>query len=119
MQQGFFYDFSNYGTYDRLTNDGITQWHPAFLALGKTLEMCAAIYRKFCQRYKPQPKLEKKRYWGGRLLDRIKKKRKPQKISPGQMTLWEGWEAGSEIHEVAKTFIEANGYTPQTAMNPG
>jgi hypothetical protein len=48
IQQGFFYDFSNYGTYDRLTQDGITQWHPAFLALGATLEICAAAYRKFC-----------------------------------------------------------------------
>ncbi len=43
MQQGFFYDFSNYGTHDRLSNDGLTQWHPAFLSLGKTLEECAAI----------------------------------------------------------------------------
>jgi hypothetical protein len=24
MQQGFFYDFSNYGIHDRLSNDGIT-----------------------------------------------------------------------------------------------
>jgi putative transposase len=30
MQQGFFYDFSNYGIHDRLSDDGITQWHPAF-----------------------------------------------------------------------------------------
>ena len=75
MQQGFFYDFSNYGTYDRLTNDGITQWRPAFLALGKTLEMCAAIYLKFCQRYKPQPKLEKKRYWGGAITGQDQKEK--------------------------------------------
>ncbi|RMF68086.1 MAG: transposase, partial [Cyanobacteria bacterium J069] len=45
MQQGFFYDYSNYGSYDRLTQDGLTQWHPAFLALGRTLDLCAAIYR--------------------------------------------------------------------------
>jgi putative transposase len=49
MQPGWFYDFSNYGSYDRLTQDGMTQWHPAFLALGMTLEICAAAYRKFCQ----------------------------------------------------------------------
>ena len=41
MQSGFFYDFSNYGTYDRLTDDGLTKWHPAFLSLGKTLDECA------------------------------------------------------------------------------
>ncbi len=34
MKKGFFYDFSNYGTHDRLTDDGITQWHPAFLSEG-------------------------------------------------------------------------------------
>ena len=27
MQQGFFYDFSNYGIHDRLSNDGLTQWN--------------------------------------------------------------------------------------------
>lgn len=59
MQQGFFYDFSNYGTYDRLTDDGITQWHPAFLSLGKRLDECAAKYRGFCKKYRPQPKLDK------------------------------------------------------------
>ncbi|MDB9407532.1 MULTISPECIES: hypothetical protein [Microcystis] len=29
MRSGFFYDFSNYGSYERLTDDGLTQWHPA------------------------------------------------------------------------------------------
>lgn len=115
MQQGFFYDFSNYGTYDRLTNDGITQWHPAFLALGKTLEICAAIYRQFCQRDKPKPKSETQNHWGSRLLETIKKKGKPRKTSPGQMHLWDEWEMLSEIHEVARTFIEANCYSPPSA----
>ncbi len=27
MQVGFFYDFSNYGTHERLDDDGITEWH--------------------------------------------------------------------------------------------
>ncbi|WP_414588786.1 hypothetical protein [Scytonema sp. PCC 10023] len=45
MRRSFFYDFSNYGTYDQLTNDGLTQWHPAFLGLGKTLDECARRYR--------------------------------------------------------------------------
>ncbi len=34
MRHGFFYDFSNYGSYERLTNDGLTQWHPALGAIG-------------------------------------------------------------------------------------
>ncbi|ABG53888.1 conserved hypothetical protein [Trichodesmium erythraeum IMS101] len=41
MQQGFFYNFSNYGTYDRLTDDGLIKWHPAFLYFGNTLDKCA------------------------------------------------------------------------------
>jgi putative transposase len=53
MQQGFFYDFSNYGTHDRLTDDGLTKWHPAFLSLGKSLEECAARYRGFCKNINP------------------------------------------------------------------
>ena len=31
---------SNYGSYDQLTDDGLTQWHPAFLELGNTLAAC-------------------------------------------------------------------------------
>jgi putative transposase len=116
MQQGFFYDFSNYGTYDRLTNDGITQWHPAFLALGKTLEICAAIYRKFCQRYRPQPKPERKSHWGSQLLAGMKIKTVKKKISPGQMKLpWDEWELPNEIHEVAEKFVLANCFNPQVA----
>ena len=37
--------FCYYGVYDRLGDDGLTTWHPAFLALGETLEECAAKYR--------------------------------------------------------------------------
>ncbi len=54
MQQGFFYDFSNYGIHDRLSDDGLTQWHPAFLSLGKSLDECARKYRGFCKKYKPK-----------------------------------------------------------------
>lgn len=43
MQAGYFYDFSNYGIHDRLTDDGLTQWHPAFLALGNSLDNCAKL----------------------------------------------------------------------------
>ncbi len=91
MQQGFFYDFSNYGSYDRLTEDGITQWHPAFLALGTTLEICAAAYRKFCKKYRPKPKPERKSHWGSQKLARLRQKMKAKKVSPGQKSLWESW----------------------------
>lgn len=119
MQSGWFYDFSNYGTYDRLTQDGITEWHPAFLLLGKTLELCAAAYRKLCQRYKPKPKPERKNYWGRKLLKGLKVKGKPKtKKSPGQTSLpWDTWELPIEkIHDVAKKFVRANCYDPLVAM---
>lgn len=114
MQPGWFYDYSNYGIYDRLTHDGITQWHPAFLALGTTLEICAAAYRKFCQKYRPQAKPEKRNYWGSKLLARIRARGKPSKVSPGQQILWAEWDApAEEIRQVAATFVLANCFDPQ------
>ena len=69
MRSGFFYDFSNYGSYERLTDDGLTQWHPAFLKLGDSLEDCARKYKGFCQRYKPKEKTTPTRcHWGSKLL---------------------------------------------------
>ncbi|NEQ54215.1 MAG: transposase [Leptolyngbya sp. SIO3F4] len=119
MQHGFFYDFSNYGTYERLTQDGITEWHPAFMALGTTLEICAAIYRRFCERYRPQPKPEKRNHWGSKLLARMKLKGKPKKkVSPGQKSLWKDWDTPlEEIQSVAEKFIIANAYNPDLARD--
>jgi len=33
IQTSFFYRYSNYASYARLSEDGLTQWHPAFLTL--------------------------------------------------------------------------------------
>ncbi len=118
MQHGFFYDFSNYGIHDRLSDDGITEWHPAFLALGKTLDECAAKYRGFCKKYRPQPKSEKRNYWGSRLLGGLKiNKGKPKKSSPGQMAFpWAQWETpDSQVQQVAEKFVFANCYNQQAA----
>jgi putative transposase len=113
MQQGFFYDYSNYGSYDRLKTDGLTQWHPAFLALGTTLEICAAAYRKFCKKYKPKPKPEKRNHWGSKKLAAIRQKMKAKKASPGQKSLWDEWNAPmDEVLEVAKQFVLANCLNP-------
>ncbi len=115
MQHGFFYDFSNYGIHDRLSDDGLTQWHPAFLTLGKDLDECAAKYRKFCKKYRPQPKPELKNHWGSRLLAGMRLKGKPsKKKAPGQMSLpWAEWEASDpEVFRVAEKFVLANCYNP-------
>jgi putative transposase len=117
MQPGWFYDFSNYGTYDRLTHDGISQWHPAFLALGATLDICVAAYRKFCKKYKPRPKPERKNHWGSKRLAGLKLKLKVKKTSPGQQHLWD--EANlpmDEIETIAKEFVLANCFNPDIAI---
>lgn len=115
MQQGYFYDYSNYGTYDRLSQDGLTEWHPAFLQLGPTLEDCAKRYRRFCKRYKAKPKSEKRYYWGSKLLPKLFAGKK--KISPGQLRCpWAHWEATNpEIREVAEKFVMANCFNPEVA----
>lgn len=114
MQRGFFFDFSNYGSYERLTLDGITEWHPAFMALAAGLELCAQAYRRFCERYKPAEKKEKKNRWGSKLLKKIVGRGKPKKVSPGQKSLWEEWDAPvEEIKKVAEKFVNANQFPPR------
>jgi len=110
MRSGFFYDFSNYGTYDRLTEDGLTQWHPAFLKLGKTLDECAKKYRGFCQRYKPKAKPASKSYWGSKLLAGFKVVRGKQKSSPGQLTRGAQCQVSErpEVSQVVEKFVWAN-----------
>jgi len=86
------------------------------LQLGKTLEHCAAAYRKFCQKYRPKPKPEKRNHWGSKLLANLKARGSPKKISPGQKSLWEEWDApAEEIRQVAEKFVLANCFDPQFA----
>src|SRR5512135_2952606 len=92
MRQGYFYDKSNYGSYGQLTDDGLTQWHPAFLELGSTLDECAARYRRFCRAYQP-PGKEKATttHWGSKVRAwRALQARPgwPKGPKPGQMLLW-------------------------------
>ncbi|MGD1715733.1 hypothetical protein [Dapis sp. BLCC M172] len=87
MKHGFFYDFSNYGSYEQLTTDGITQWHPAFFELGSSLEECTDKYKWFCRRYKPRKKLATVSDWGKRILRGILSIVPKTKVSPGQIPL--------------------------------
>ncbi|MBW4596446.1 MAG: hypothetical protein KME46_26955 [Brasilonema angustatum HA4187-MV1] len=95
----------------------MTEWHPAFLALGKSLEECAAKYRGFCKKYKPQPKPENSYRWGSKLLPKVVKGKK-KKTSPGQMKLpWAEWELlTTEVQAVAEKFVLANCYDRKIAM---
>ena len=116
MQRGFFYDFSNYGSYERLTQDGLTQWHPVFLSLGNTLESCAAIYRSFCLKYRPKPKTERYNSWGSQLLKNLKLSKQLRKRSPGQKSLWSVWaEPNQAIQQVTERFVLANCFDPKIA----
>ncbi|MBE9145832.1 transposase [Planktothrix mougeotii] len=122
MQKGFFYDFSNYGVYERLSDDGITTWHPAFLALGENLEECAEKYRNFCYKYKPPEKQSKGFHWGSKLLPKLTriKKASPQNKKPHQpdeeaKRFYEIWrENNPEIVEVSEKFIFANCYNKKS-----
>lgn len=112
MQQGFFYDYSNYGSYERLTNDGI---RPAFLAWGATIEICARAYRRFCQRYKPKPKPPQRSHCGTHLLAKLKLKRQVRKPSPGQTRLpWDDWDGvDPAIQVVAMECVLTNCLNPE------
>jgi len=116
---GFFYDFSNYGSYVRLTDDGLTGWHPAFLSLGQSLDDCAKKYKKFAKRYRTRPKPERRNScWGDKLLAGLNILPKShRKVSPGQLSLPLGRDylpdidsvaANPEINSVARGFRSAN-----------
>jgi putative transposase len=87
------------------------------LALATTLELCAATYPRFCERYKPQAKPERKNRWGSKLLAQITAGGKPKhKVSPGQKSLWEEWDLpAEEIRQVAEKFVKANEFPPDRA----
>ncbi len=112
MRHGFFYDFSNYGTYERLTDDGLTQWHPAFLRLGSTLTECAKKYKGFCQKYKPNEKTPTKCHWGSRLLAGVHfesgstthPKKCQSRFNPPPCQVSEN----EELTRIVRQFIEAN-----------
>lgn len=77
----------------------------------KSLSECAAKYRGFCKRYKPQPKPDKSYHWGSKLLPKVVK-HKSKKTSPPQMRLpGVEWEfENSAVREVAEQVVVANCY---------
>ena len=77
IQTSFFYRYSNYASYARLSEDGLTQWHPAFLTLAETLDECSARYRNFCRQYRPEtkPKPRDTSGWGSQRLPQLSRRR--------------------------------------------
>ncbi len=66
-----------YASYARLSEDGLTQWHPAFLTLAETLDECSARYRNFCRQYRPEtkPKPRDTSGWGSQRLPQLPRRR--------------------------------------------
>ena len=77
IQTSFFYRYSNYASYAHLSEDGLTQWHPAFLTLAETLDECSARYRNFCRQYRPEskPKPRDTSGWGSQRLPQLSRRR--------------------------------------------
>ena len=65
MIAGDEYAYSNYRSYARPADDGLSAWHPAYLRLGSTLDGCARRYEQFCRRYRPEAKEQRRSRWGG------------------------------------------------------
>ncbi|MGK7901975.1 MAG: hypothetical protein AB4352_11270 [Hormoscilla sp.] len=129
IQQGFFYDFSNYGTYERfinyfphfnflILNFELLKWHPAFLELADTNDGCAEKYKSFCNRYKPRAKSDRRSHWGCNFLLKIIKL-KPQQESKGQMLLpWAQMAQTLDLDDLvtaALDFVRANSYVYEVA----
>jgi putative transposase len=64
MAEDFDWPYGNYAAYARALDDGFSVWHPAYLRLGPTLDICARRYRQFCRRYRPQAKPQAWPRWG-------------------------------------------------------
>ncbi|MBP0008742.1 MAG: hypothetical protein J7524_14990 [Roseofilum sp. Belize BBD 4] len=118
-----------YGVYERLGDDGITTWHPAFLALGEDLEECSRKYRQFCHQYQPKEKQTKPFYWGNKLLPKLTRKnksnanKKQKKKQPSQREQearedYEKWRQNNpEVVAVGEKFMLANCYNPAHVAN--
>ena len=89
VRKGFYDPYGNDGHYGRLESDGISEWHPSFLALAPTLSGCSKRYERFCQQYCHHTKGAPKCHWGSRMLKRLVEtgRSKSKRISPGQQSL--------------------------------
>jgi hypothetical protein len=47
MIKDYAYAYSNYRSYARPADDGLSVWHPAYLRLAPTLDHCARRYAQF------------------------------------------------------------------------
>ena len=107
---GFWYGWSNYGSYDRLSLDGLSEWHPAFLRMASTLSGCAKAYRRFCKRYRVKASAKADRYNWGRAYPALGRNKKADHAQMGfnWCQVQKGAELPISVTQVAKTFLKAN-----------
>ncbi len=108
MVEGFDYAYSNYASYARLKDDGLTVWHPAFLKLERSLDACASVYAAFCQRYQSKPKPNPRSRWGvWQLWREVNKSTKSTKNSSAQTDLFAQssarYHGGSQLQGLEQT----------------
>ena len=108
LRKGFHDPYSNYGHYEGLVGDGLSEWHPAFLQLAPTLEGCARRYAHYCRHYRPQAKPARKSGWGSRLL---------QLDGGGSTAAAVGWRRGGSA--AAGRMATAGGDIPQGQRGQG
>ena len=108
LRKGFHDPYSNYGHYEGLVGDGLSEWHPAFLQLAPTLEGCARRYAHYCLHYRPQAKPARKSGWGSRLL---------QLDGGGSTAAAVGWRRGGSA--AAGRMATAGGDIPQGQRGQG
>ena len=102
MLEGFDYAYSNYASYARLKDDGLTVWHPAFLKLERSLDACASVYAAFCRRYQSKPKPNPRSRWGvWQLWQEVNKRTKSTKKSSTQTDLFA--QNGARYHGGSQT----------------
>ena len=111
--QGFFHSYSNYGIYARPNaDDGLTEWHPAFLLLGQTLDACADRYRRVLLQLPPNHQTLSDIRMGTKLLAGLSLPKRGKHPCSNQMHL--GFidprcqVRTPEIEAVAANFMRAN-----------
>ena len=102
MLEGFDYAYSNYASYARLKDDGLTVWHPAFLKLERSLDACVSVYAAFCKRYQSKAKPNPRSRWGvWQLWQEVNKRTKSTKKSSTQTDLFA--QNGARYHGGSQT----------------
>ncbi len=113
MINDYEYAYSNYRSYVRPAEDGLSAWHPAYLRLGPTLDHCARRYAQFCRRHQPTPKKAFRSRWGAWQLWREVSAKPANSAGLGQKDLFSA-TPGARYHGGGKP----RGFVPVAILRP-